>query len=333
MFNNLISKIKKTDLLFFDVETAAQQPTLKKTDSIYPMVAYKFRDRDTGKELPFKDVKDKYIKEGALHPSLNKIICIVVGVISGNKLRTKKLVGEEKYIIEDFYKYAENRVLAGHNIKSFDLPLIRLRSIANGIEVPPTLDDRLLKPWDVGLESNAKLKIVDSMDINKGTYFNNISLVETCYLLGVESPKLDIKGSEVNMIYHKEGVDRITDYCVSDVLASANVILKLIGEAVVELYLVKDESEQEKETKEEAIVNIWKKLDADKTLTKKTEAEIKKILGVKKLNKDHKKFVVDIITAAIYFDGGDNPGEQDSKYKIEAKRHMVENTLNLLTWS
>jgi hypothetical protein len=101
----------------------------------------------------------------------------------------------------------------------------------------------------------------------------------------------------------------------------------------VELYLVKDESEQEKETKEEAIVNIWKKLDADKTLTKKTEAEIKKILGVKKLNKDHKKFVVDIITAAIYFDGGDNPSEQDTNDKIDSKRNMVENTLNLLTWS
>ena len=47
-------------------------------------------------------------------------------------------------------------------------------------------------------------------------------------MLGVPSPKDDIDGSEVaNVFYKDKDIDRIATYCEKDVIAVAQIILKL----------------------------------------------------------------------------------------------------------
>jgi hypothetical protein len=47
-------------------------------------------------------------------------------------------------------------------------------------------------------------------------------------VLGVPSPKDDIDGSEVaNVFYKDKDIDRIATYCEKDVIAVAQIILKL----------------------------------------------------------------------------------------------------------
>jgi hypothetical protein len=47
-------------------------------------------------------------------------------------------------------------------------------------------------------------------------------------VLGVPSPKDDIDGSEVAKVFYKDNdIDRIATYCEKDVIAVAQIILKL----------------------------------------------------------------------------------------------------------
>jgi hypothetical protein len=50
-------------------------------------------------------------------------------------------------------------------------------------------------------------------------------------VLGIPSPKDDIDGSEVAKVYYSEkNIDRIITYCEKDVVAVAQIILRLRGE-------------------------------------------------------------------------------------------------------
>ena len=53
-------------------------------------------------------------------------------------------------------------------------------------------------------------------------------------MLGIPSPKNDIDGSEVrDVFYDGKDIDRIVSYCEKDVLAIAQVILKLRQEPLL----------------------------------------------------------------------------------------------------
>lgn len=278
----LLKHIDWNKVLFFDIETSSAQKELKETDEIYEMVKWKFRDKELGLPLSTQETINKYKKEAALHPELNKIVCIVVGVITPeNTLRIKRLVGEEKDIISSFYTFCKGRILAGHNITGFDLPVIRFRAMANKVSIPSFIDDRGLKPWDIGLENNAKIKIIDSMTLNKGTYFYNTSLEGMCYILGVLSPKQDINGSMISEEYWTNGVERIAEYCVQDVLASANVILKMAGKETVEL--------EDADNEQIEAPKLHERIFAAKEISAEDKEELRAMLSKKKLLKKDKE--------------------------------------------
>lgn len=230
-----LERIDWNKVLFFDIETVRGQEDLSTDDAIYSMVEWKFRDKATSERLPYEAVRERYLKEGGLHPALLKVVCISVGYIHDSTLRVKALVGDEKDIIEKFYSIAESRIMAGHNIKQFDIPVLRLRAFSHNIDIPSNLNDSGLAPWDIGLESKAKVQLIDSMAILKGTYYHSLSLEESCHLAGVQTPKTDINGSQVSEVYYSEGIDRIASYCDRDVLASANLILTLSSKVNIEL--------------------------------------------------------------------------------------------------
>ena len=77
------------------------------------------------------------------------------------------------------------------------------------------------KPWEV--------PHLDTLELWKfGDYKHFTSLKLLTKVLGVPSPKDDIDGSEVAKVFYKDkDIDRIATYCEKDVIAVAQIILKL----------------------------------------------------------------------------------------------------------
>jgi len=67
-----------------------------------------------------------------------------------------------------------------------------------------------------------------------GDYKHYTSLKLLTHVLGVPSPKEDIDGSEVrNVYYNEQNIERIAKYCERDVIAVAQVLLRLRNEAIL----------------------------------------------------------------------------------------------------
>ena len=111
--------------------------------------------------------------------------------------------------------------MCGHNVKEFDFPFIARRMLIHGIKIPNKLNLMGKKPWEV--------PHLDTLELWKfGDYKHFTSLKLLTKVLGVPSPKDDIDGSEVAKVFYKEkDIDRIAAYCEKDVIAVAQIILKL----------------------------------------------------------------------------------------------------------
>ncbi len=72
---------------------------------------------------------------------------------------------------------------------------------------------------------------MDTLDLWKfgdNKHYTSLNLLSA--ILGIPSPKNDIDGSMVGNVYWKENdLDRIAIYCSKDVIAVAQVILRLKG--------------------------------------------------------------------------------------------------------
>ena len=103
--------------------------------------------------------------------------------------------------------------------------------LINGIELPPNLNISAKKPWETGF--------IDTMELWRfGDYKNFTALKLLTAVFGIPTPKDDIDGSQVAAVYYKENnIDRISRYCQKDVLATAQVFLRMNH-----LDIIKDEN-------------------------------------------------------------------------------------------
>jgi 3'-5' exonuclease len=101
------------------------------------------------------------------------------------------------------------------------------RMLIHNIELPLKLDLFGKKPWEV--------PHLDTLELWKfGDYKHYTSLKLLCNVLNIPSPKDDIEGSEVrNVFYLDKNIDRIITYCEKDVVAIAQVVLRLRQEALL----------------------------------------------------------------------------------------------------
>jgi hypothetical protein len=69
----------------------------------------------------------------------------------------------------------------------------------------------------------------DTMEMWKfGDYKAYTSLALLCEILDIDTPKDDIDGSQVSTVYRQNhDLDRIVQYCIKDVIATAKVYEKL----------------------------------------------------------------------------------------------------------
>ena len=218
------------NLLVLDIETASGFKEYK--DQTIEMQQH--WDRKSGflrneNELTSEEM---YADRAAIYSEFGRIITIGFGAFykekSEIKFRVKSIAGsDERAVLTEFVEIIrqfdqDNLRLCGHNGKEFDFPYLSRRMIVNNIDIPWALDLGGKKPWEVNH--------VDTMELWKfGDRKNFTSLKLLTDLLGIPSSKTDLDGSKVNATYYYEkgGLDKIERYCIGDVVATAQLYLRL----------------------------------------------------------------------------------------------------------
>jgi len=113
--------------------------------------------------------------------------------------------------------------LCAHNGREFDFPYLCRRMLVNAISPPALLNQTNRKPWEVTL--------LDTMDMWKfGDFKHYTSLDLLAALFNIPTSKGGMDGAMVNDVFYvQKDLKRIAEYCVGDVVAIAQVYLRLRG--------------------------------------------------------------------------------------------------------
>ncbi len=224
-------------ILFLDIETVACSQSYSSLDDRlkvqWARKAAFFRHRDNA-----QTDEQLFNEKAGIYAEFGKIIVIAMGKFGETEkgertLRTKYFAGDdEKQILLDFKAALEKMdqsvlKLCAHNGKEFDFPYLCRRMLVNGITLPSVLNMSGKKNWEV--------PFLDTMDMWKfGDYKHYTSLDLLTTLFDIPSSKGDMDGSKVNEVYYQENnLDKIAAYCTADVVAVAQLYLRLKGAPVV----------------------------------------------------------------------------------------------------
>jgi len=225
-------------IMFLDIETVPQTSDFSELNS---ELAHLWEDKYNliHKRMPEKYSEETTAAEGfatsaGIYSEFGKIVCISVGFIhfQGKDMhfRTKSFCGDdEKELLTDFnqlinkFCISREQTLCGHNIKEFDIPFICRRMLINGLALPPIFQIAGKKPWEISF--------IDTLELWKfGDFKNYTALKLLTAVFGIPTPKDDIDGSQVAHVYYQEkDIQRISLYCQKDVVATAQVFLRLNG--------------------------------------------------------------------------------------------------------
>lgn len=233
------------NFLFLDIETVSQQPSYSAIDdqgkSLWQRkIGYMARRDDH--EWTDEDFAKSYDDRAAIYAEFGKVIVISAGIISYTDdtptLRIKSFYGnDEKKVLTDFATILEKNFynpklhhLCGHNIREFDIPYLCRRMTVHQIPFPTLFNIAGKKPWEVKY-------LADTLELWKfGDYKNYTSLDLLAYTLDIPSPKNDMDGSMVGHAYWREGkLEEIRHYCERDVLAAAQVYLRLQNKPLLDI--------------------------------------------------------------------------------------------------
>jgi predicted PolB exonuclease-like 3'-5' exonuclease len=239
----MYSQSELTKAVFFDLETAAEFESLDELAITNPKKAELWSKRCDYLRSRFEENKDLsdeqlYLEKAALAPEFARIVCATFARLNwtenGPGLVVKSYASEsEKEILEGIHKVFEkffNLKFVGHNIKRFDVPVMCKRLLINDFSLPRGLMIHNLKPWE--------MPFIDTSEVwSFGAWqegFASLDLLATS--IGLDSPKEELQGSEVNSYFWSGRLEEITKYCERDVLTTANILLKLSGLSIVEDY-------------------------------------------------------------------------------------------------
>jgi hypothetical protein len=100
--------------------------------------------------------------------------------------------------------------------------------LVNGLPLPALLNLSGRKPWE-----NPHL---DTLEMWKfGDYKHYTSLDLLAALFNIPSSKNGMDGSQVNAVYYKDNdLERIKNYCISDVVVLAQLYMRLKGQPLLD---------------------------------------------------------------------------------------------------
>lgn len=220
------------DILVIDIETATQQKNLKQlSPALQDHWLHKSQFLRNEEELT---PDEQFFQRGGIYAEFGKVIVISVGIfhVLENEelaLRVKSFYHHDEYeLLKEFKAFLVEKFdpetirLCAHNGKEFDYPYLCRRMLVNDLAIPEVLNLTGRKPWEV--------QHVDTMELWKfGDRKNFTSLNLLTSLFGIPSSKSDIDGSKVNTVYYSDehGLERIAKYCAGDVVATAQLYLRL----------------------------------------------------------------------------------------------------------
>lgn len=99
--------------------------------------------------------------------------------------------------------------------------------LINNLTLPVCLQLQNHKPWE--------LKMFDTLNWWKfGDHKNYVSLDLLAHVLGIPGSKTDMNGSMVQDVYYVDNdLSRIIIYCESDVVVTANIILRFLQQPIL----------------------------------------------------------------------------------------------------
>lgn len=231
---NAMEEVKPEDILFLDIETiAAEKNYAGLSDKWKKLWDIKAKTLARNNETP-----EELYPRAAIYAEFGRIICISVGfmdVRDGKRtFRIKSFSGDnETELLTNFISLLDKHFnqrkhrLAAHNGKEFDFPYLGRRMLVNNLKLPKLLRLQGLKGWEV--------KHIDTMELWKfGDIKSYISLDLLTTILNIQSPKVDLDGSKIYEAYYiHNDIEGIARYCQNDVLALAQVYLKLTGKTML----------------------------------------------------------------------------------------------------
>ena len=229
----MIKKLSLKNILFLDIETVPEYAAFNELSE----EKKKLWELKTEYQRKDEFTPEEFYDRAGIWAEFGKIVCISVGFMAyQGELRNFRITtfhGDEKKLLTDFKNLLETHfsgpqhLLCAHNGKEFDFPYIARRMLIHNIELPFKLDLFGKKPWEV--------PHLDTLELWKfGDYKHYTSLKLLCNVLNIPSPKDDIDGSEVrNVYYNDNNLDRIIIYCEKDVVAIAQVVLRLRQEELL----------------------------------------------------------------------------------------------------
>ena len=227
-------KIQLEHILFLDIETVPEKSSFDQLDDTTQQL-WTHKSQYQRKE---DFTAEEFYDRAGIWAEFGKIICISVGYFTfqgdNRSFRLTTFHGEEVELLQEFKTLLNEHfnnpknILCAHNGKEFDFPYIARRMIIHGISLPNKLDLFGKKPWEISH--------IDTMELWKfGDYKHYTSLKLMAHVLGIPSPKEDIDGSMVKVVYYEENdLKRIVTYCELDVLTTAQVYLRLRNESLLE---------------------------------------------------------------------------------------------------
>jgi 3'-5' exonuclease len=241
-------------LLFLDIETASGHKTIHLLTEKTPALAdawlkkaiKKYANEYTNPESNFLEFAAlTYSDKSALYPEFGKVVAATVGVIAVTAGESDEEPFIYKKNVKTFYNSNEKvllqelaaslnkavsnipaAIIAGFNIKKFDMPYLCKRMVINNIAIPSIIDTTGKKPYEI--------KAVDLME--RWMYGSSewVSLDVVCLALGLESPKAKMNGAEVSDVFYNDNLTEeerkaiIVEYSAQDVLSEMDVALRLL---------------------------------------------------------------------------------------------------------
>lgn len=223
------------DILFLDIETVRAVKDYSnlnerlKTQWARKASFFKREENQTDADL-FQD-------KAGIYAEFGKIIVIGIGKYTEQNgvlgIRTRYFADDdEKKVLTEFSEALEKMgptvKLCAHNGKEFDFPYICRRSLVNGLPIPSVLNVSGKKPWEVGH--------LDTMEMWKfGDFKHYTSLDLLAAIFDIPTSKSSMDGSMVSEVYHNQSdLKKIAEYCVGDVVAVAQLYLRMKGLPTVE---------------------------------------------------------------------------------------------------
>lgn len=215
----------KEELLPFDIETVPAHRDWLSFQLLEPAKAKSFKKKilkvkKITHEPSDDEMQELYATNAGLYPEYGKIVCISFGFKKDGVIQKHcyKIENDnESDLIEKIYKLFVKlnftRIIAGWNIKHFDIPYIIRKLLIYGFKLPENLNFSNKKPWEI--------QILDLKELWKMGSNLDVTFEDACQALSIDDPKIDIDGSQVYETYYfvENGIDKIGDYCDRDLTA------------------------------------------------------------------------------------------------------------------